>query len=103
MKSPITTFHGIAGIVALVLAGAALHWLGVDSATTAIAMSLIGTALVGMGLMHGADQQTVDDVLSKVNALEDVIKKDVSFAPSVPVAQPVTAPEPVKPSTTHQL
>jgi hypothetical protein len=92
MKSPVTSWHAIAAIGAMVLVGAAMHWLGVSDATTAVVMTLVSGTLTSMGLLHAADQQAVDEMTQKADTVVDTVKA-VLVKPATTTTKPAVVVE----------
>ena len=78
MKSPVTSWHGAAAIVGTIVIGVGMHVLGMSDTMCLAAMSLVSTTLIGMGLMHATDQQTVNAVVADLDKTVDIVKKDVA-------------------------
>jgi hypothetical protein len=78
MKSPVTTWHGIAAIAGAAGIGVGMHLMGVSDGTTAAVMAIVGTTFTSMGLMHASDQQVVNNLISDVNKTVDTAKADVA-------------------------
>ncbi len=68
MKSPITSWHGVAAIGALVVVSVGLHLFGCPDAVVAIASTAVTTLLMSMGLMHAGDQQAIEKVSTDLSA-----------------------------------
>ncbi len=82
MKSPITSWHGMAAIGALVVVSVGLHVFGCPDAVIALASTAVTTLLMSMGLMHAGDQQAIDkvsgDLSSQVVAGVTAVKEDLT-------------------------
>ncbi len=115
MKSPITSWHGVAAIGALVVVSVGLHLFGCPDAIVALASTAVTTLLISMGLMHSGDQQTIEKVSSDLSsqvlagvtavkedltALHNVNAKEIAVhAAVIASGAPVVAPVHVQEST----
>ncbi len=68
MKSPITSWHGVAAIGALAVVSVGLHIFGCPDAVVAIASTAVTTLLMSMGLMHAGDEQAIEKVATDLSA-----------------------------------